>query len=653
MIESAQVGTSRPASAAARLGYATSAKAESTDHGWTAVDFWAFVVPAVAFLEIALVGRLKLSEVLAVVLLPWLLGKEDRLRVPRWFIVVWVGWFASQVVTDIVVGSALVDYSRGWAKILVTLTSFVAILALVSTPRRARLFALGLACSGVAGYFLLPSLAAASDPWKWALAFPIGLFAAAALSGATGLRRRWLPVIVFAAFGVANLLLGYRSLGGVALMTSAYLLLNGLVGRERLVLRPSIGRAVLGVVSCVVIAGAVLLAYDSAAAGGLLGADAQSKYLTQSGSLGVLLGGRSESLVSTQAILRSPVLGHGSWARDPKYVELLSDRLVSLGYEDISRDPADIGVIPAHSYLLGAWVEGGILGGLFWLSIAVMAGWLLLNLYPVRWTLMPLVVFAALLLLWDIAFSPYGEAGRLAAPYEIALCLLAFRYLRASATAREPTKDRHEGFHRRRSRSTKRGSYLVRWRQCCRRTTPTSSTSSWTPDPQTESGDHRRTSGTLARVVLESDAGPADGLDHGFEFATGEGLGVRQRGRCAPPWRGGRGRRLSGSTSLGRRRLWRRLHGRCQRVCPRTIESSPFNLRRYAYGSVMVLQQATFIRRLAFDRTDGFNVANRACWDGELLADIAVAGGRLEHVPRMWGAFAIYPDTITGSQRFS
>lgn len=407
---------------------------EARDTRGIALDVWAFVVPAVSFLEFVLVGRLSVSEVLAAAMLPWLLGSRDRLRVPRWFILLWAGWFISQVLTDIVVGSAFADYSRGLSRILVTLTSLVAILALVSTPRRARLFALGLAVAGVAGYFVAPSLFTAADPWKWALALPVGLLLAAAVSGTTGLRMPWLVVVAFLAFGALNLFLGFRSMGGVAMMTSAYLILNSVAGHRTAALRPSIGRAVLGVISCVVIAFGVLFVYESAAASGLLGATAQTRYYTQSeGSLGVILGGRPESLVSTQAILDSPILGHGSWARDPKYDELLSDRRISLGYEDIPTDPADIGVIPAHSFLLGAWVEGGLLGGVFWLGIAGMAGWLLLNLYAVRWTMTPLLVFSTTLLLWNIAFSPYGEAERFAAPYAIALCLLAFRHLQPGA----------------------------------------------------------------------------------------------------------------------------------------------------------------------------------------------------------------------------
>ena len=167
-------------------------------------------------------------------------------------------------------------------------------------------------------------------------------------------------------------------------MTSTYLVLNAVVGRAGQTLRATTGRAVIGVLACFLLSFSVLVVYDFAAARGFLGTAAEELYYRQSGPLGVLVGGRSESLVSTQAILDSPVLGHGSWAKDTKYVDLLSDRLASLGYEALPPDPADIGVIPAHSYLLGSWVEGGVLSRTLLIAIAALAVWLLLTLYSVR-----------------------------------------------------------------------------------------------------------------------------------------------------------------------------------------------------------------------------------------------------------------------------
>lgn len=157
----------------------------------------------------------------------------------------------------------------------------------------------------------------------------------------------------------------------------------------------------------------------------------------------------------------------------------------------------------------------------------------------------------------------------------------------------------------------------------------------------------------LARVVLDTDDGPADGLNHGFSLATGDVVAYVNADDALLP---GAVREAVGY--LSSHPAVDVVYGDGWMIDANgnilsTVESSPFSLRRYAYGSVMVMQQATFIRKSAFDRTGGFNVANRTCWDGELLADLAVTGGRFRHVRRMWGIFAFYPETITGSQRLS
>ncbi len=396
----------------------------------TALDVWAFVLPAASFIEITLVGRLIAIEILGIAMIPWLLKGRDRTRVPRWFLLLWFGWFVSQVVTDVVVGSVIADYSRGWSSIVFTLTNFVVVLALVSTPRRARLFAYGLAFAGVAGYFVSPKIYAASDPWKWAFAGPVGFVIAASLSGGAGTRRTWLGIGALVVFAVLNLLLGYRSLGGVSAIVAGYLLVNMLVGSEIQAARGSILRAGAGVLFCLIASIGILTAYDAAAGGGLLGSAAQAGYLSQSGQLGVLVGGRSAILVSTQAIIDSPVLGHGSWAKDFRYAALLSDRLTSLGY-DPTATTSDLGLIPTHSYILGAWVSAGFLGGLFWFGVALLGIRLMVSLYSIRLAMAPLLMFSTVLLLWNVVFSPYGNSERVLAPYGIALCLLGLRLLRS------------------------------------------------------------------------------------------------------------------------------------------------------------------------------------------------------------------------------
>lgn len=394
-----------------------------------ALDLWAFFLPAISFIEITFVGQLIVSELLMLAMLPWLWGARDRPILPRWFVALWAGWLVSQIVTDVVVGSPFVDYARGWAAIIFTLTDFAALLTLASTPRRARLFALGLAAGGILGYYLVPGGFAVGDPWKFAFAVPVGFILAAGLAGSIGMRLPLLPVGAFLLFGALNFLFGFRNLGGVSLLTAGYLIISGIAGRRRTASSWSITRAAAGLALLTLAVVGVLQLYDAAASQGLLGSDAQAVYRSQSGALGVLVGGRKEILASSQAVLDSPILGHGSWARDIRYVDLLAERLSSLGYT-VGGEFYGGDLIPVHSYLMGSWVWAGFLGGVFWLAVLAVAVWLLANLYSFRVELAPILVFSTMLLLWNVAFSPYGAGARLLACYGLALCLLGIRQLR-------------------------------------------------------------------------------------------------------------------------------------------------------------------------------------------------------------------------------
>lgn len=400
----------------------------------TALDIAAFTLPAVSFLEITIIGRLIVTEILLLATLPWLWRTPNRPALPRWFVVLWAGWLISQIITDMVVGSEFRDFARGWAGIFITLTNFAAILVLVATPRRARIFAAGLGFGGLLGLLLVPHLSAAVDPWKWGLALPIAFLLAAGLSGGVGERVRWLPAVAFAAFGVTNLILGYRSLAGIGLLAAGYLSLSALVGRRFRAADQSRRRAAVGIAFLAAAGVGVLGVYSAIASQGLLGPEAQARYFAQGGALGIVVGGRPEALVSTQAILDSPLLGHGSWPDDPTYARLLAERQRALGYE-VTPDYVGADLIPAHSYLMGAWVWAGFLGALFWFTVAAGAVWLLANLYTLRVELAPLLVFSAMLLLWDIAFSPYGLGARITAPYGLAVCLLGLRMLRGTHEA--------------------------------------------------------------------------------------------------------------------------------------------------------------------------------------------------------------------------
>jgi glycosyltransferase involved in cell wall biosynthesis len=151
----------------------------------------------------------------------------------------------------------------------------------------------------------------------------------------------------------------------------------------------------------------------------------------------------------------------------------------------------------------------------------------------------------------------------------------------------------------------------------------------------------------LAHILFEADAGSADGLNKGFALATGEIFGYLNSddlllpsalARVAQAFTNhpqadliyGHGYVIDGSGQIVRR-----------------CRSDRFNLRRAAYGNSIIMQQAAFWRREAFQVVKGFNPQNRLSWDGEFWIDLARAGKRFQRVDESWACFRAHEEGIT------
>lgn len=155
----------------------------------------------------------------------------------------------------------------------------------------------------------------------------------------------------------------------------------------------------------------------------------------------------------------------------------------------------------------------------------------------------------------------------------------------------------------------------------------------------------------ISHVVLEPDDGPADGLNKGFGLATGDIFGCINADDEYLPHALHRV-----ADEFGRDRDAGVLCGHAyiadtEGKILRHIRSDPFNLKRFVHGGVTAMQQATFYRKKAFMAVNGFNKANRTCWDGELLADIALKGFEIKIIDKYLGIFRMHRDSITGSGR--
>ncbi|MBL6934963.1 MAG: hypothetical protein ISR48_06070 [Alphaproteobacteria bacterium] len=413
----------------ARDGGYTYEAGKETTLDWVLVYPFIFMIPALMFIEIRLVGRLFLPEVILAGILPFLLlarGKALMEPLPRIFLIIMFLWLVGQVATDLIRSTPTQDYVRGWAKILNTMINFMSIyLITFGNRRRLNVFALGVTAGYFLMYFLNPSEQMAEDPWK----FGLGLATALLFCNIGNLKQVYrtgiLPVLCLLAPATLSMLQASRSLAGISFLSAVYVAFQFYIGgrKEKAQKMSPLKMATLMAVG--IAAAAVLLeVYSYAASSGMLGRDAQYKYEMQSqGQFGILLGGRAEIFVSIQAISDSPFIGHGSWAKDPRYAALLL-KLENFGYE-ISSLSIESGLIPSHSHLFGAWVESGILGALMWMWVILFIVITLIKLSQVRESLTPLAAFVGIQLIWDILFSPFGAERRFLIPFFIIVLMAA------------------------------------------------------------------------------------------------------------------------------------------------------------------------------------------------------------------------------------
>lgn len=155
----------------------------------------------------------------------------------------------------------------------------------------------------------------------------------------------------------------------------------------------------------------------------------------------------------------------------------------------------------------------------------------------------------------------------------------------------------------------------------------------------------------IARAILEPDRGPADGLNRGFAAATGDIFAFLNSDDILYP----------GAVSAAVRFLSKHpavdvVSGHSRIIDPddrvlRRAYSDRMSLIGYVYSSVALIQASTFFRRSAFERTKGFNLRNRATWDGELFFDMANAGCRFGRSSEIWSGYRLHEHSITISRK--
>jgi len=383
----------------------------------TPVELFLFLAPLLQFINLSVVGTLFATDVLLVAALPFvILGGIGRLSRRQIWIPLLLGvvWLFSQMATDVVRSSEPADYLRGWSKLFLTITHLATLWILIrGSLRRYFLYGFGWALGTIAMVLINPNEVAKDQPWKFALATPVTFLVLILATLLVKGTRRWIIPLIMVSMGLVHLFSSLRSLGLICMAAAAYsyFLMKTYTNGKRPGMAKMVG---LGLVMALAVFGFVRF-YEYAAESGLLNEKDQQKYTEQSsGSGGLLLGGRSESLATVQAVIDSPILGHGSWARDAKYHNLLEQKLLESGKKVTYNPFGDL--IPTHSFLMGAWVEAGAAGAIFWIYIFCQIFQTLRRASGGE-PFLAVFAFIGMAMMWDILFSPYGAERRFVATY--------------------------------------------------------------------------------------------------------------------------------------------------------------------------------------------------------------------------------------------
>ena len=378
-------------------------------------------------LEVGIIGRFSLSEILMYLALPILLS-QNRTRI-------WNGtatkafgllvlFVVAVVVSDIINQNYFQFFIRGLARpIAIGLNSLFFAMILVRSPRTLLFFFCGMLPGACAGYFQESAFMgqgeaegykffnAKIEPIVKSGSIVLGLLLyrySRLLAGVWFL----FPVFLVAIYGSRSGTISYL----LTAFTLGYLWFLKGGGREKLTLTlPFMLRT-----ASILLIGLTCVygLYVYAAPRGIMGESQQKKFYEQSTTrfgaspLGLVAAGRSAVVAGLLAGLDNPVWGLGSWPNIGEYYV----EAVDIAGEDISDGLYQYAFTQraaGHSIIIGTWFNNGIFALFYWLFFLVIMTRGMLFFLSRDNLFTPAIVFLFYDLMWALWFSPLNLNSRL------------------------------------------------------------------------------------------------------------------------------------------------------------------------------------------------------------------------------------------------
>ena len=315
-----------------------------------------------------------------------------------------------QIIIDLYFVTPMIETLKTTASIF-TLVALIysGINLLTENDIKLKSFLLGYVSSSLLTFFFFSNDYIKTDSWKFLFANSTTIFVLVALGFIQ--KARFFKIIVIISLSFIHLLLGSRSAALLTLLTVVALILPHRLksGKRGLILI---------LLSIFLVSSLTAQLYQFLSLSGNLGISQQEKAQKQFQSGPLLLFARSELLYELGAIKDSPWVGKGS---DP----ILSQSLLA----NVSQNQERFGLkvketaaytsylknerIPLHSMLFSTWVQTGIVGVYFWLSIL---GFFIKYFRVVIYSKSCFNLVASYFhfsALWSLFFSPLGAGSRL------------------------------------------------------------------------------------------------------------------------------------------------------------------------------------------------------------------------------------------------
>ena len=374
-------------------------------------DIFVFVIGLLAMVKVRILGTFAIAEIMAFIATPFIASSlyknnKNARRLLKYGIL----WLVGVLIADFVNETPIQDALKGIFNVifLLMLIPFV-YWSLYDKPQRFMFYYAGFAISSLYNYYnqKIPTLETEFEREVWFVyaIYSLFIFISGILYYYDKRRISYFVTIVFGLWSLFNSSRNIFLCQSLAVVILFYIdkIHESNFYNKILIYKKKTSQLIIMLLLGFV---AIVNIYETMAANGTLGERVYEKYIAQKYSKDGLASGRSDAFQSLYAISLNPLFGYGSYAKDKDGII----REYNIKRNIIVSNKEDEGMLPGHSYILGAWVYAGIFGFIFFafvlkfILMCISKGVLLYNQQ-----LTGIGMYTLVSMVWNILFSPFAD----------------------------------------------------------------------------------------------------------------------------------------------------------------------------------------------------------------------------------------------------